>query len=92
METSLNGSAQMPGHPAQQHQEEGDEETGHAADGGQRQGHAHGLEQEPEMAAGEEARDLMEDLDQHQKIFALTRKAQRPTSASDRLAISVSTT
>ena len=38
-----------------------------------------------------ETRELMDDR-QHQKIFALTRKAQRPASASDRLAMKVSTT
>src|SRR5262249_19230 len=76
---------------AQDHKKEGKQESGDATDGGQRQGRSHRLQQQGQMSPGEEARNLVDDR-QHQKIFALTRKAQRPTRASDRLAMKVSTT
>ena len=45
-----------------------------------------------ENRIAEEARELMDQALHAQNTLALTRKAQRPTSASDRLAIKVSTT
>ena len=60
-----------------------------AAEESQSEGDAHRLDQKADVGEAEERRDLADDLFHRQKIFALTRNAHRPISASDRLATKV---
>ena len=63
-----------------------------AADQGEREGHAHRLQEEDGVVPGEEAWDFVDDAIDHQNILARTRNAWRPMSASSALATTVSTT
>src|SRR6185436_10269288 len=69
--------------------EEREQEAKPAAEESQSEGDAHRLDQKADVGEAEEHRDLAENLFHRQKIFALTRNAHRPISASDKLATKV---